>query len=74
MNSPSLAGWEVEWCNGQPHDYSYRDFRTRAGADAFVRQILSESQNGCVRLTPYLEDPATGVRVYTAESIFIEEA
>lgn len=74
MNSPSFAGWEVEWCGDQPHDYLYRNFRTRAGAVAFARQILPVSRNGCVRLTPYLEDQTTRTRVYTAESIFLEKA
>jgi hypothetical protein len=81
------SGWEVEWCTDLPEHpdapgeadwdratYEFRDFRDKAAAEAFAREVYPKCKIGSVRITPFTNAISTdpSYRKYTADSGFYE--
>lgn len=83
------SGFEVEWCSEIAIDeygdrdldrdtYNFRDFRTKAAAMKFAKQIFPTDQNGAVRITPFTieqlsdEWPYGRSKEYAGDSEFYE--
>ncbi len=73
--SEAVLRWEVEWatCSADRWHlgWSYRDFTVRPEAVAFAREVLPQSTNGMVRVTPFLQGRSIPGRMYTSESVFL---